>query len=92
MPQKDSFTDDEILKLSELINNVYNDAESGMWKMNISRTTPEEINNLIQKKNLIVAYCNNIIVGAVAVKSMPDKQTGEFGMLAADHEGHGVSP
>ena len=59
MPQKESYTDDEILKLSELINNVYNDAESGMWKINNSRTTPEKIKDLIQKKNLIVAYCNN---------------------------------
>ena len=90
IPQKESYTDDEIRKLSELINNVYNDAESGMWKINNSRTTPEEIKNLIQTKNLIVAYCNNIIVGAVAVKSMPDKQTGEFGMLAADQTYRGL--
>ena len=90
IPKKESFTNDDILKLSELINNVYNDAESGMWKMNISRTTPEEINNLIQKKNLIVAYSNNKIVGAVAVQSMPDKKTGEFGMLVADQAYRGL--
>ena len=53
MPQKESYTDDEILKLSELINNVYNDAESGMWKINNSRTTPEKIKDLIQKKTLL---------------------------------------
>jgi len=53
IPNEKSFANDDILKLSELINNVYNDAESGMWKINISRTTPEEINNLIEKKNLL---------------------------------------
>jgi GNAT superfamily N-acetyltransferase len=92
MPKKDSLTNDDIHKLSELINNVYNNAEFGMWKKNISRTTPKEIKNLIQGRNLIVAYFNNKIVGAVAVKSMPDKKTGEFGMLVADktYRGQGI--
>jgi GNAT superfamily N-acetyltransferase len=90
MPKEKLFSNDEILKLSELINNVYNDSESGMWKKNISRTTPEEINNLIDKKNLIVAYLDNKIVGAVAVKSMPDNKTGEFGMLVADQAYRGL--
>jgi len=90
MPNEESFTNDDILVLSKLINNVYNDAESGMWKIDILRTTPEEINNLILKKNLIIAYFNNNIVGAVAVKSMPDKKTGEFGMLVADQAYRGL--
>lgn len=90
MPPKESYTADDILKLSELINNVYNDAESGMWKMDSSRTTPEEIYHLTLKKNLIVAYFNDIIVGAVAVKVMPDKKTGEFGMLVADQAYRGL--
>ena len=90
MPNKASFTDNEVLKLSERINNVYNDAESGMWKMDNSRTTPDEINNLIQKKRLLVAYCNNTLAGAVVIKSMPDKKTGEFGMLSADKAYRGL--
>ncbi len=90
IPKKESLTDDEILKLSELINDVYDNAESSMWKIGNSRTTPDEINNLIQKKSLIVAYRNKMIVGAVAVKSMPDKTIGEFGMLVADQAYRGL--
>jgi GNAT superfamily N-acetyltransferase len=90
IPAIETIGQDDIVKLSSLINNVYDDAESGMWQISDSRTDPEEVKSLIKKQNLIVALIDDAIVGAVAVKSMNDGRTGEFGMLVADRSYRGL--
>lgn len=37
-----------VRRLSELVNAVYDEAESGMWKMKGLRTSPEEIVQLLR--------------------------------------------
>jgi GNAT superfamily N-acetyltransferase len=90
IPKIEKLTQDDIVNLSLLINNVYDDAESGMWKVYNSRTNPEEITALIKTQNLIVAFIDHFIVGSVAVKSMNDGKTGKLGMLVADRSYRGL--
>jgi GNAT superfamily N-acetyltransferase len=82
---------DNIKRLSDLINEVYDDAESGMWKRNGFRTNPAEVERLLRAQALILAEIDGAPVGSVNVNLMPDG-VGEFGMLAADlnHRGKGI--
>ena len=61
-----------------------------MWQVSNSRTSPEEVTSLIKKQNLIVAFVDNAIVGSVAINSMNDEITGEFGMLVAEKSYRGL--
>ena len=90
IPKIETLSQNDIVRLSSLINHVYDDAESGMWQVSNSRTSPEEVTSLIKKQNLIVAFFDNAIVGSVAIKIMNDKRTGEFGMLVAEKSYRGL--
>ena len=76
-------------RLSDLINEVYNDAESGMWKRKGTRTNPAEVERLLRAQALILAEIT--LVGSVNVNLMSDG-VGEFGMLVADrkYRGEGI--
>src|SRR5215475_8081953 len=82
---------DNIERLSELINDVYDDAESGMWKRRGTRTNPAEVERLIRARALILAEIAGALVGSVNVNLMGNG-VGEFGMLVADlnHRGKGI--
>jgi GNAT superfamily N-acetyltransferase len=82
---------DNIKRLSGLINEVYDDAESGMWKRKGVRTNPAEVERLLRARALILAEIGGAVVGSVNVNLMRDG-VGEFGMLAADlnHRGMGI--
>src|SRR5215470_2687020 len=82
---------DKIKRLSDLINDVYDDAESGMWKRMGVRTNPAEVERLLRAQALILAEIDGALVGSVNVKLMRDG-VGEFGMLVADlnHRGRGI--
>jgi GNAT superfamily N-acetyltransferase len=73
----------KIKQLSDLINEVYDDAESGMWKHPGTRTNPSEVKRLLRNQALILAEIDGMLVGAVNVNLMNDG-IGEFGMLVAD--------
>lgn len=75
-------------RLTELVNRVYDAAESGMWKLQGTRTSPEEIARLLRARELILAEYRGNVVGCVAIKLMEDG-VAEFGMLAADPECRG---
>jgi hypothetical protein len=81
----------KIKQLSDLINAVYDDAESGMWKRKGTRTNPGEVARLLSNQALILAELDGRLVGAVNVNLMNDG-IGEFGMLVADrnHRGKGI--
>ena len=82
---------DSIKRLSDLINEVYDDAESGMWKRKGTRTNPAEVERLLRAQALILAEIDGALVGSVNVSLMRDG-VGELGMLVADlnHRGKGI--
>jgi GNAT superfamily N-acetyltransferase len=81
----------KINQLAVLINAVYDDAESGMWRRLGTRTTPGEVERLLRNQALILAELDGKLVGAVNVNLM-NGGIGEFGMLVADpkHRGKGI--
>ena len=79
---------DKIKRLSDLINDVYDDAESGMWKRNGVRTNPAEVERLLRAQALILAEIDGALGGSVRVNLMRDG-VGEFGMLVADRKYRG---
>jgi GNAT superfamily N-acetyltransferase len=82
-PIESDLRDDNVKRLSDLINEVYDDAESGMWKRKGTRTNPAEVERLLRARALILAEFDGELVGSVNVNVMGDG-VGEFGMLAAD--------
>src|SRR5262245_6338754 len=82
-PLKSDLGADNVKRLSDLINEVYDYAESGMWKRKGFRTNPAEVERLLRAQALILAEIDGALVGSLNVNLMPDG-VGEFGMLAAD--------
>src|SRR5262245_11983819 len=82
---------DRIRRLSELINEVYDGAESGMWKRKGTRTNFEEVERFLRAGALILAEIDGVLVGSVNVNLMRHG-VGEFGMLVADrkYRGEGI--
>jgi GNAT superfamily N-acetyltransferase len=72
-----------------LINEAYDDAESGMWKRRGTRTDPAEVDRLLRARALILAEMDGVLVGSVNVNVLGNG-VGEFGMLAADRNHHGA--
>jgi GNAT superfamily N-acetyltransferase len=91
-----SLAEDEVLALVQLINDVYDDAEASMWKVQGYCTTLQEVNYLIQKRKLIVAKIGSssgkvVGVGCIKVERIinvdADEQTttiGGLGMMVVD--------
>ena len=80
---------DLVSRLVELINVVYATAEAGLWKPDARRTSAAEMTELIARGEIAVATVDGELAGAVRVQALDDA-TGEFGMLAADHEYRGI--
>jgi hypothetical protein len=55
---------DKVKRLSDLINEVYDDAESGMWKRKGTRTNPAEVECLLRAQALILAEIDGVLVGS----------------------------
>jgi GNAT superfamily N-acetyltransferase len=90
-PIESDLRSDNIKRLSDLINEAYDDAESGMWKRKGIRTNPAEVERLLRAQALILAEIDGVLVGSVKVNLSRDG-VGELGMLAADlnHRGKGI--
>jgi GNAT superfamily N-acetyltransferase len=82
---------ENIKRLADLINEVYDEAESGMWKRTGTRTNPAEVERLLRAQALILAEIDGVLVGSANVNLMSDG-VGEFGMLVADrnYRGEGI--
>ena len=80
-----------VAELTELINDVYEVAEEGMWPPGTARTSLDEVTALMTSGELRVAVLDDEVVGCVRVQFL-DAETGEFGMLAASrkHRGAGI--
>jgi GNAT superfamily N-acetyltransferase len=78
-------------RVAELINEVYEVAEEGLWIEGAARTSVDEVAQLTRAGEIVVARLDGRVVGCVRVQRLDDR-TGEFGMLAADpaHRGAGV--
>lgn len=78
-------------QLTSLINDVYLDAESGLWRPGATRTTASEVAELIRAGQMVVASRDGEVVGSVRVRDVAGDAS-EFGMLAAApaHRGAGV--
>jgi GNAT superfamily N-acetyltransferase len=72
-----------------LINEVYDDAGSGMWRRRGTRTNPTEVERLLRARALILAEVDGVLVGSVNVNLVSDG-FGEFAMLVADRNYRGV--
>lgn len=84
-PIESDLAPDTIQRLSDLINEVYDDAESGMWKRKGTRTNPAEVERLLRARALILAEIDGEVVGSVNVNLLGDG-VGEFGMLVTGHK------
>jgi GNAT superfamily N-acetyltransferase len=80
---------ENIKRLTDLINEVYDDAESGMWKRKGARTNPAEVERLLRAQALILAEIDGALVGSVNVNLLSGG-VGEFGMLVADLKFRGL--
>ena len=87
-PIESDLAADNVQRLSDLINEVYDDAESGMWKRKGTRTNPAEVERLLRARALILAEVDGVVVGSVNVNLLGDG-VGEFGMLVTAHECRG---
>ena len=90
-PLESDLEGDSIQRLTDLVNDVYDDSESGMWKRKGIRTNPAEVDRLLRARALILAELDEVLVGSVNVNLMSGG-VGEFGMLVADpdHRGKGI--
>ena len=75
--------------LTGLINDVYEVAESGLWRDGATRTTASELAELIRAEQIAVATRHDQIAGAVHIHDVGDDAS-EFGMLAAAPEQRGA--
>jgi GNAT superfamily N-acetyltransferase len=89
LPIESDFEAHNIKRLSDLINDVFDHAESGMWKEKCVRTNPAELEHLLRSQALILAEIEGVLVGSVSIHIF-DQGVAEFGMLAADREYRGV--
>jgi GNAT superfamily N-acetyltransferase len=85
--------DDRLVeRLTDLVNDVYVTAESGLWHDGFKRTTASEYAELIAARQVAVACAaDGQIVGSVHIHQICE-DTSEFGMLVADtdHRGAGI--
>jgi GNAT superfamily N-acetyltransferase len=75
-------------RLADLINRVYAVAERGLWQDGATRTTPDEVAELVRGGEIAVARRHDEIVGAVRLQDV-SADVGEFGMLVADPDRRG---
>jgi GNAT superfamily N-acetyltransferase len=77
-------------RVTALVNGVYADAESGLWRDGTPRTTHDEMAGLIRTEQIVVAG-EDEIAGSVRLRDVADDAS-EFGLLAAagEHRGAGV--
>ncbi|MBF8190191.1 GNAT family N-acetyltransferase [Nonomuraea sp. K274] len=80
-----------LTRLSDLVNEVYAEAEKGLWRAGATRTSAAEVAEMTLAGQIAVACLGEHIVGCVRIRPI-DEHTAEFGMLTADpaHRGQGI--
>src|SRR5262245_19744848 len=76
-------------RLTDLVNDVYVTAESGLWSDGFTRTTPAEFADLIAAGQVVVAStADGHVVGSMLLHQVGE-DTSEFGMLVSDSDRRG---
>ena len=90
-PLSPSAADDVALiaRITDLVNQVYAEAEKGLWEENTDRTSTAEMAGLVRAGEIAVARVDGDLAGSVRLRRL-DESTGEFGMLAADPAQRGI--
>jgi GNAT superfamily N-acetyltransferase len=78
-----------VAAIAELVNEVYEVAEAGLWVKGARRTNRQEIAELVTHGEIATARSDDRLVGTVRVHRLDD-ETAEFGMLAADPTQRGL--
>jgi len=78
-----------IERITALVNQVYAEAEKGLWQESTDRTSVGEITGFVAAGEIAVAYVDGDLAGAGRIRRLDDT-TGEFGMLAADPARRGL--
>jgi len=91
LPESASHDADVMNHLAELVNDVYETAEDGLWRPGATRTNPAEIAELTRAGQIVVARLGGEIVGSIRVQFL-DADTGETGMLVVrpEHRNLGI--
>ena len=84
-----------VARLTGLVNQVYAEAEKGLWRENTDRTSTAEMAGLVRAGEITVARVDGDIPGSADLAGSMrlrrlDENTGEFGMLAADPARRGI--
>jgi GNAT superfamily N-acetyltransferase len=77
--------------VTDMINTVYEIAESGMWKAGTPRLLASETAELVLKGEIFIAQISDKIVGCVRIRRI-NENTYEFGLLVCKRElqGQGI--
>lgn len=79
-----------IARLTRLINGVYARAEDGLWRDEATRTTADELVELVAAGQIAVATTpDGLVVGSVRIRDVPG-DAAEFAMLVAAHTHRGT--
>jgi GNAT superfamily N-acetyltransferase len=76
--------DDELMHLvTDLVNEVYEESERGLWRDGAARTDVAEVTTLARAGELVVSRRDGRLAGVLRLRRWDD-DTAELGMLAAD--------
>jgi len=78
-----------IERVTALVNQVYAEAEKGLWRESTDRTSVGEVAGFVAAGEIAVASVDGDLAGVVRIRRLEDA-TGEFGMLAADPARRGL--
>jgi GNAT superfamily N-acetyltransferase len=90
LPASAAHDDTLAAQIAQLANDVYADAERGMWQPGVPRTTPEDVARAIGAGEIMIARLDDRVVGVVRTRVADG--VGWRGMLAVhdDVRGTGV--
>ncbi len=66
--------DDLVQEVTDLVNRVYTVAEDGLWVQGATRTTMDEMAELIAAGQIAVARRDGLIAGAVRIQQLDDRR------------------
>jgi GNAT superfamily N-acetyltransferase len=78
-----------ISALTSLVNEVYAEAEDGLWVDGTNRTSAADIAEFAKAGELATAVLDERLLGCIRIQRLND-EIGEFGMLAADPSYRGI--
>ena len=84
-------SDAKVSRIVDLINEVYDEAEKDLWKIEGSRINKEVLQKMIQERTILVSSIENEIIGVVSVSEITSAIAG-FSMLSTHkaHQGKGI--